>query len=383
VLHYLDNSATTRLLPEVSEAVCRALKETFGNPSSLHPLGVSARALIEEARVKIASALSVNAQEVVFTSGGTESNNMAIFGVARLYAKRGRHIVTSAIEHPSVLEPLSRLASEGFEVEHVLPLRDGSVPANEVLNRVRKDTVLVTMMHVNNEVGSVLPVDVVGRGLRDFSPRPVFHVDAVQSFGKYRIQPEEFGIDLLSASAHKIHGPKGTGFLYVRSGLEIPPYMLGGGQERGLRSGTENVHGIVGMAQAVSALGKWDFWGRVKPLRRRIEEGAMRIPGCSIIGPKQEGLYAPHILSLRIEGVRGEVLVRFLGAEGVCVSSGSACHTHRGGPSPVLSALGLKPKEAEEVIRVSLSVDNDESDADAFLSSLEKAVGRFRRVFRG
>ncbi|MEW6243385.1 MAG: cysteine desulfurase family protein [Bacillota bacterium] len=382
MLHYLDNSATTRLLPEVADAVCRTLKETFGNPSSLHPPGVSARALIDEAREKIASALCVNAEEIVFTSGGTESNNTAIFGVARLYAKRGRHIVTSAIEHPSVLEPLSRLAAEGFEVEHVPPLQDGSVPADEVLTRVRKDTVLVTMMHVNNEVGSVLPIDAVGRGLREFSPRPVFHVDAVQSFGKYRIEPEGFGIDLLSASGHKIHGPKGTGFLYVRRGLEIPPYMLGGGQERGFRSGTENVHGIVGMAEAISALEKANFWGRVKPLRCRIEEGAMRIPGCSVIGPKEEGLYAPHILSLRVEGVRGEVLVRFLGAEGVCVSSGSACHGHRGGPSPVLAALGMKSKEAEQVIRVSLSVDNDESDADAFLSSLEKAVSHFRRVFR-
>jgi cysteine desulfurase len=376
---YLDNSATTSPLPEVVDAVAATLRDHYGNPSSLHGLGLDAQKVVESAREDVARLLGVKAKEIVFTSGGTESINSALWGTAMAHRGRGRHIVTTAIEHPAVLETCRALQQQGFEVTFVAPDPNGVVPLQRIQEAVRDDTILVSVMHVNNETGAVQPVEALGRWLAD-KPKIVFHVDAVQSFGKMDIPLE--GVDLISVSSHKIHGPKGVGALFVREGLKWSPLLRGGGQEAGRRSGTEPVPAIAGFAAAC----RWwirrraEARERVQALRdvffRRLQE---KVKGYRVNSPEGG---APHIVNLSFPGLKGEVLVHALEARGVYVSTASACSSRKQVHSHVLRAMGVPDEAAEGSIRFSFSPLNEVSEIEKAVDMLAQVVDELRLVMR-
>ncbi|HEY8346822.1 MAG TPA: cysteine desulfurase family protein [Symbiobacteriaceae bacterium] len=382
-IHYLDNSATTRPRPEVLAAMTAVLTEEFGNPSSAHRLGVEAEKRLQEARAAVARLIGARTEEVHFTSGGTEAINTALFGVARAYGRRGRHIITQATEHPATLEACRALAAAGFQVTFLPVDRAGRVDPDQVAKALRRDTILVSLMAVNNEIGTIQPVAEVGRLLR--GRETLLHVDAVQAVGKLPLRVDDLGCHLLSLSGHKIHGPKGVGALYIRTGVRIAPLLYGGGQEAGLRSGTENMPGIVGLGTAAAlALAELDqVPERLRTLKRRLLEG-LEQSGLeyAINGPDpEEG--APHILNVSFRGVpRGEVLLHALEARQVFVSTGSACHSRRRTVSHVLEALGLPEDRATGAIRVSLSPLTTEADIDAFVAAVTEVVPELRRVMR-
>lgn len=380
---YLDNSATTRVRPEVVAAMERVLREEFGNPSSLHAMGLEAERRVEEAREAVAEALGVDPAEILFTSGGTEANNLALRGAARAHAREGRHIVTTAVEHSSVLETARDLAREGFELTVVPVDGHGRVRTEDVVAALRPDTVLVSVMLVNNEVGTVQPVAEIGRAIARRRGRgrvPLLHVDAVQAFGKLPVQPRQLGADLVTLSGHKIHGPKGAGALYVRRGVRLQPLLTGGDQQGGLRPGTENVPGIVGfgVAARLAAREREDTLARLRALRSRLLAGlGAAVPGALVNSPEDA---APHILNVSFPGVRGEVLVHALAERGVYVSTGSACHSRRPVISHVLAAMGLARERAEGAIRISLSRDTTGADVDALIEALREIVPSLRAV---
>lgn len=350
---YFDGAATTPLLPEVEQALVNSFS-AYGNPSSLHAMGVAADRRVQGARLAVLECLGARSGRVVFTGGGTEANNLAIAGVLRRFRSRGRHIVTSGVEHPSVLETVRGWEREGWEVTFVPPQRDGNVLAEDVFAAVRADTVLVSLMHVNNETGAILPVVDVGRMLLD-RPKTVFHVDGVQAFGKLRTDDAIRVADLYSISGHKIGAPKGVGALYVRDGLELEPLCYGGGQEFGLRSGTENTLGIVGLASAAAVASKHreeNFASRTA-LSEALCLGLAMIPGCVLQRPSSA---SPYVVSASFPGLRGEVLVHAFEAQGLFVSTGSACSSHGGHVtrSHVLAAMGRSEAEITGTIRFSL-----------------------------
>lgn len=359
---YLDNAATTPIHRDVAEAVMECMLYDFGNPSSLHGMGLKAEKKLKEARERIASALGVDSEGLFFTSGGTEANNLAIIGTAMARRREGKHCITTQIEHPSVLNTFKYLEKEGWKVTY-LPVNSGGVVSpDDVRRAMRPDTVLVSIMHVNNEIGSIQPIQEIGRLLKAEGSSALFHVDAVQSFGKLDIKPLQWGIDLLSISGHKIHAPKGIGALYMRKGVKIHPLLWGGGQERGVRSGTENMPGIVGFGEAV----RWLEEGTDRSYLYRLKgilvaELTQRIPWAVINGPSpEEG--APHILSVSFPGIRGEVMLHALEEKGVYVGTGSACSSRRGHTSHVLEAIGVKKDVAQGAIRISLSYLNTEDE---------------------
>ncbi len=361
----------------------RALEEDYGNPSSLHGMGARAEQAVRAAREAVARTLRADEKEIVFTSGGTESNNLALLGAA--YAKRrsGAHIVTTAIEHPSVREPLMRLREEGFEVTELPVDERGVVSLSALSEAVREDTVLVSVMMVNNEIGTLEPVEEAARIAKSKNPGVLFHVDAIQAYGKYRICPRRAGIDLLSASGHKVHAAKGVGFLYVAGGVRLLPVLYGGGQQGGLRSGTENVPGIVSMGAAAEEAYE-DFDEKIErlySLRERLVRGVLEIPGVTVNGPLgREG--APHIVSVSAEGVRSEVLLHALEERGVYVSAGSACSSNKPAPSRTLQGIGLSRELASSTIRISMSARTTEGEVDYAVSSLKEAVPVLRRYSR-
>ncbi|NLC37830.1 MAG: cysteine desulfurase [Clostridia bacterium] len=382
---YLDNSATTPVLPEVVEAMGQVMLSAYGNPSSLHGKGLQAENLIRESRRRVAEVLGAEPQEIFFTSGGTEANNWAVLGAARRRRGRGRHLVTSSIEHASVLHAFQLLEDEGFQVTY-LPVNEKGLLELEDLDRaLQRETVLVSVMHVNNEVGSVQNLAEIGFLIREKAPDAVFHVDAVQGFGKLPLNPAVSSIDLMSLSAHKIHGPKGTGALYIRKGVFLDALLVGGEQEGGLRAGTENVPGIVGMGLAAEKAGKnlAVNSGILWHLKKELVRGILAIPGARINGPDwEEG--APHILNVYFEGVdRGEVLVHMLEEKGIYVSTGSACHSRRAEPSHVLKAMGLKKEGLFGAIRISLSPFNTLEQIQEALELLAEVVGEFRELKGG
>jgi len=393
---YLDNAATTRPVAEAVEAVRRAMEEGYGNPSSRHRLGLEAASVVDSARERVAAAVGARAGDIVFTGGGSEANNLALKGAAWAYARAGRHVVVSAVEHPSVLEAVRWLEDGmGLEVDLVPVERDGRVRAETVLGAVREDTLLVSLMHVNNEVGAVQPVAEVGLGLAARRPAsgrrkglPLFHVDAVQSLGRLTVDVEAWKADLVSVSAHKAHGPKGVGALYVRPGVRLVPLVHGGGHEAGRRSGTENVPGIAGFGAALAALaaaGTEEAAERMMGLRRLlirlVREGW---PAVVVNGPEDPGAAAPHIVSLSFPGVPGEVLQHHLEESSVYVSTGSACSSHhRGRPSHVLEAMGCPPEVAGSAIRVSLSRFTTAEEIDRAARAMVEAVGRLAGGGRG
>ena len=385
---YLDNSATTRCFPEVADLMHRISLEEYGNPSSMHHKGVEAEEIVRGARKTLAEILKVPEKTLFFTSCGTESDNLSIIGGALAAQRRGRHLVTTRIEHPAVLESMRYLESEGFSVTYLPVDRHGIVSPQAVEDAVRDDTILVSVMHTNNEIGSVQPVAEIGECIKRKNPSVIFHVDAVQGFGKAWIRPAKMHIDLLSVSGHKIHGPKGMGLLYKSDRVRLRNLIYGGGQQGGLRSGTENVPGIAGMALAARMLysGLEEERERLFALRKSvIDKVQSEIPGIIVNGAGGDfsrDACAPHILSLTIPGVRAEVLLHALEEKGVYVSSGSACSSNRPHVSDTLTAIGLKREYLDSTIRLSFSVMNTQEDADQAAAALRDTVPFLRQFTR-
>lgn len=380
---YLDNSATTRCFPEVAALMNEIYLEDYGNPSSMHHRGVTAERRIAEAKKTLAGILKVREKNLYFTSCGTESDNMAIIGGALAAQRRGKHLITTVIEHPAVLEAMKHLENLGFEITRLGVDRDGLVSPEAVAAAVRPDTILVSVMHTNNEIGSVQPVAQIGAAIKAANPSTLFHVDAVQGFGKAAILPKRMKIDLLAASGHKIHGPKGTGLLYVGDGVRLEPLIFGGGQQGGLRSGTENVPGIAGMALAAKMLcGSLDEdREKLFAMKARLVERLSAIPDLEFNGRTDETA-APHILSVRVRGVRAEVLLHALEDRGIYVSSGSACASNRPHLSETLAAIGTPTAEMDNSIRISLSVMNTMEEMDTTAAAIAEIVPFLRKFVR-
>ena len=385
---YLDNSATTRVFPEVAEYMTRIMCEDYGNPSSLHKKGVEAEQHLRYAKETLARILKVNDKELYFTSGGTESDNMALRGVAGAYHRRGRHLITTQIEHPAILQTMHYLEDEGFQVTYLPVDPYGRISLEDLQRAIRPDTILVSIMHTNNEVGSLQPIAEAGALIKRRNPGTLFHVDAVQGFGKSRIYPKKMNIDLLSVSGHKIHGSKGVGLLYVGDKVKLKPIVFGGGQQGNIRSGTENVPGIAGMAKAAEILYE-DFDRDMENLYRcksYFIEGIRRLDGTVINGilpdgPDGQGT-APHVVSVSFRGVRSEVLLHALEERGIYVSAGSACSAHKPQPSATLKAMGVEKALLESTIRFSFSVFTTMDELEYTLRALYEIVPKLRKYTR-
>ena len=380
---YFDNSATTRCYPEVAEIVVKTMTEDFGNPSAMHLKGVEAEKYVREAAQTLAKILKVNEKEIIFTSGGTESNNLALFGGADANKRSGNHIITTSVEHAAVGQPAERLEQMGYEVT-IVPVDHRGVVQLEALEKaLRPDTILVSTMYVNNEVGAVMPVEEIAKLVHEKSPKALYHVDAIQAFGKYRIYPKKAGIDMLSVSSHKIHGPKGVGFLYINEKARIQPQILGGGQQAGMRSGTDNVPGIAGLGVAAKMV-YTDFDEKIEhmyQLKERLAEGFLKLPDVRLNGMEiREG--APQILSASFLGVRSEVLLHTLEEKGIYVSAGSACSSHKRKAAGTLSAMGMEAAQRESTLRFSFSEENTFEEVDYALELIGQVLRMLRRYSR-
>lgn len=385
---YLDNSATTRVFPEVAELMVKIMCEDYGNPSSLHMKGVEAEKYLLYAKETFAKLLKVNTKEIYFTSGGTESDNLALIGCAFANMRRGKHIITTQIEHPAVQKTCAYLESVGFRVTYLPVDRTGCVPLQALQQSICKDTILVSIMHTNNEIGSLQPISEAGALIKRMNPQTLFHVDAVQGFGKAKIYPKRMGIDLLSASSHKIHGPKGVGLLYVGEKVKIQPIIYGGGQQMNLRSGTDNVPGVAGMARAAELLYAHldEDITYLYELKKYFLDKVSRIEGVRINGllpehPDGEGT-APHIVSVSVPGVRSEVLLHTLEEKKIYVSAGSACSSHKPQPSATLRAIGVDKDSLESTIRFSFSVHTTREELDYTLREMYDKIPMLRRYSR-
>lgn len=379
---YLDNAATTRVLPEVVEAMREAMLDQYGNPSSLHRLGLEAEKLTATARGRLATVLDCVPEEVIFTSGGTEANALAIRGTAWARHGEGRHLITTRTEHPSVLETCRMLEQEGWEVTYLEVDSGGMLDPAQLERTLRPTTVLVTVHYVNNEVGAIQPIDAIRGVLGSGKRRPWLHVDAVQALGKLPVRVSGLGADLLSLSAHKIHGPKGAGALYARRGIRLRPLLAGGEQEFGLRAGTENVPGIVGLGLAAQLAEEARPLASEHMRQLKAEMGARlltEVPGCRINGPPPEQ-GAPHILNVRLPGIRGETMVHYLEEHGVYVSTTSACASRRHAVSHVLVALGLSEEEAASSLRISLSRLTTREEMAVALARIREGVTHLGRI---
>ena len=382
---YLDNSATTRTFPEVAELMSKIMCEDYGNPSSMHNKGVQAERYVRYGRETLAKILKVNEKEIYFTSGGTESDNLALIGCAMANYRAGKHLITTKIEHPAILQTMQYLEDQGFEVTYLSVDDKGQISLQELQNAMRKDTILVSIMHTNNEIGAVEPIAEAGRLIKSTNPSTLFHVDAVQGFGKYRIYPKRMGIDLLSVSGHKIHGPKGVGFLYIGEKVKIHNIIYGGGQQKNLRSGTENVPGIAGMAKAAEMLYNHleEDAERLYSLKDYFCEGLRKIPDIRINNPEgMEG--APHIVSLSVAGVRSEVLLHALEDKGIYVSAGSACSSnkpHTAG-SATMKAIKLPEEFLDSTLRFSMSVYTTREELDYTLQVMYDIIPMLRKYTR-
>ncbi len=380
---YLDNSATTKPYAEVIAETVHYMEKDFGNPSSLHRMGITAEKAMKESRRTIAASIGVKEEEIFFTSGGTEADNIAIFGTAQARKRRGNKIITSKIEHPAVLESYKKLESMGFQTEYVPVDRNGIVDLSVLENLIDDQTVLISMMHVNNETGTIQPVnelaDLKIRMEKKLGTEIILHVDAVQSYGKLPVSIKE-GIDLLTVSGHKVHGPKGIGALYIRKGLHIQPCIYGGGQEKGIRSGTENVPAVVGFgkAAAISCGNMKERMEKMNAVKAYLAKGIQdEIQDVRFNSPERG---SDAILNVSFLGVRGEVLLHTLEQSEIYVSTGSACSSNKKGQSHVLKAMGLNDKEIEGAIRFSFSEFNTIEEMDYVLAELKNAVRKFRKL---
>jgi cysteine desulfurase len=381
VMIYLDNSATTKPFPEVVDSFVTVATKYFGNPSSLHELGMKAERLLTQAREQIAASLQVKPSEIIFTSGGTEANNFAIKGVAFQYRHRGNHIITTAIEHPSVSETCQQLEQLGFEVTYLPVNENGVVTVEQVKKALRDDTILVSIMHVNNEVGAIQPVEEIGELLSRY-PKTIFHVDRVQGISKVPLDMKKAHIDLCTMSAHKFHGLRGAGILYVRQGIQLSPLLAGGGQEMQLRSGTENVPAIVAMAKALRmSLEKYDKQiDYLLEVKQAWLNELKEIPFIQINTPLEHS--APHIINFSLDGIKPEVFVHELEKNDIFVSTTSACSSKKKAPSKTLLAMGMGDKRAESGIRISLSFENTLEEIPIAIAVMKKAIEKLREVTR-
>jgi len=380
---YLDNSATTKCADPVKDIMVKVLTEDYGNPSSMHKKGVDAERYIRTAKEIIAKNLKVNEKEIIFTSGGTESDNLAIIGTALANRRSGMHIITSAIEHPAVLNSMKHLEEEGFKITCLPVDRNGIVRMDKLEAAVCEETILVSIMHVNNEIGSVQPVAEIAELIKKKNRNVLFHVDAVQGFGKYRILPKKMGIDLLSVSGHKIHGPKGIGFLYVNEKVKIKPLMFGGEQQRGIRSGTENVPGIAGIGEAVK-FSYEDHENRMENLYKIKEDfigSLLEIEDVRINGLTGKDS-APHIVSASFAKIRSEVLLHSLEEKGIYVSSGSACASNKPAISATLKGIGVPKELLDSTIRFSFSAETTAEELAFCAEALKEIVPRLRKYAR-
>ena len=377
---YFDNSPTTRVFDCVKDAVVNAMTVDYGNAAARHMKGVEAERLIKEARAEIAKSLKVQEKEILFTSGGTESNNTALIGAAFANQRAGKHLITTGVEHASIYNTMEFLREQGFEITYLPVDSYGCISLEELAQAVREDTILVSVMYVNNEIGAVEPVEEISKVIKAKNPKTLFHVDAIQAYGKYVIRPKKQGIDLLSVSGHKIHGPKGVGFLYIDEKAKVRPLLFGGGQQKGMRSGTENVPGCAGLGAAVREVYR-DHEAKIEKLyqiRERLIAGLKELPGVTING--HEGREnAPQIVSASFEGVRSEVLLHALEDRGVYVSSGSACSVNHPGVSGTLKGIGVKKELLDSTIRFSFGLFNEPEEADYCLEVLRELLPVLRR----
>lgn len=387
---YLDNSATTRVYPEVAELMCKIMTEDYGNPSSVHMKGVEAERYVKQALSDIAKALKVQEKEIIFTSGGTESDNLALIGAAHANQRAGKHIITTKVEHPAILNTVKHLEEEGFEIEYLGVDKYGVISLDELKSKLRSDTILVSIMHTNNEVGARMPVEQAGKLIKEINPKTLFHVDAVQGFGKAEIYPSKMNIDMLSISGHKIHGPKGIGILYVADKVKLKPITFGGGQQNGMRNGTLNVPGIAGVGLAVKMITsemKTEM-SRLYEIKKYFVEEASKIDKVKVNGVKCENgefdVYstAPHIMNISVSGLRSEVMLHALEERGVYVSAGSACASHSKKESSTLKAMGANDLEMDGALRISMSFFTTKDEIEYMLKSLKEVIeiyGRFTR----
>ena len=370
---YFDNSATTRVLDSVRDIVVKTMTEDYGNAASKHGRGVRAEQYIREARSIIAKSLKVEEKEIIFTSGGSESNNMALIGAAMANRRRGSHIISTNVEHSSVYNTLGFLEEQGFEITYLPVDAQGHISLEQLKESLRPETILVSVMYVNNEVGSVEPVEDISRVIKENQPGALLHVDAIQAYGKYEIRPRRQGIDLMSVSGHKLHGPKGVGFLYVGDKVKVKPLIYGGGQQRGMRSGTENVPGVAGLGAAVKEMytnhkEKVDYlYGLKEHFMDRIRE----VEGCTVNSqPGRES--APQIVSVSFQGIRGEVLLHALEEREIYVSSGSACSSSHPGISGTLKGIGVKQELLDSTLRFSFGMFNKKEEIDYTIETLKE-----------
>lgn len=380
---YLDNSATTKCYDNVREIVGKVMCEDYGNPSSMHKKGVDAEKYVRESKEIFAKLLKVQEKEIFFTSGGTESDNLALIGCARANHRAGKHLITSSIEHPAILNTMRYLEEEGFRVTYLPVDKDGRVKLDALKKALCEETILVSIMYVNNEVGSVQPIEEAVQIVKKYNPRILFHVDAVQGFGKYRIHPKKIGADLLSVSGHKIHGPKGTGVLYINEKVKIKPIVFGGEQQKNVRSGTENVPGIAGIGLAAKEIYK-DFDAKISKMRELKDyfiKGVKQIEKTAIHGRVDE-TSAPHIISVGFAGIRSEVLLHTLEDKGIYVSSGSACASNHPAISGVLKGIGAGTEYLDATLRFSLSEFTTKEEIDYVLESLYNCVPMLRKYTR-
>lgn len=381
---YLDNSATTRCYPEVGDLVYKVMCQDYGNPSSMHRKGVAAEHYIKESKDRLSKILRVNPKEIFFTSGGTESDNLALIGSARANKRSGDHLITTAIEHPAILNTMRYLEeAEGFRVTYLPVDANGRVKLDALKEALCKDTILVSIMYVNNEMGAVQPVNEAIQIVKRYNPRILFHSDAVQGFGKYRIYPKRQGIDMLTVSAHKIHGPKGIGFLYIDEKVKITPIVFGGEQQKNVRSGTENVPGIAGMGLAAQMIYQ-DLDMKValmRELKSYFLEGISEIESTTVHGLTDENS-APHIISMGVAGIRSEVLLHALEDKGVYVSSGSACSSNHPSVSGVLKGIGASKEYLDATLRFSMSEFTTREEIDYTLETLYNCIPTLRKYTR-
>ena len=383
---YLDNAATTMPFPEVREIMMETMEHSYGNPSSMHRKGVDAENYIKNARKIIAKSMKVDEKEIVFTSGGTESNNQALIGAAMANKRKGNHIITTKIEHASVYNPLVFLEEQGFRITFVSVDSNGFVCMDELLDAIDDETILVSIMYVNNEIGTIEQIAQIGKAIKEKKKDVLFHVDAIQAYGKLKIYPKKLSIDLLSVSGHKIHGPKGIGFLYIKDKTKIQPYIYGGGQQKGMRSGTENVPGIAGLGKAVELIyqNHEEKTENLYQLKEYFVSQVQQIENVSVNGITGIAIRdtAPHVVSVTVNGVRSEVLLHALEEKGVYVSSGSACSSNHPALSGTLQAIGLDKEKVEATVRFSFSVYTTKEELDLAIEALHELVPVLRKYVR-
>ena len=376
---YLDNSATTQVSKEVFEEMKPYFREEFGNPSTLYKLGRESKKALDQARQRVANAINAKPEEIYFTSGGSESDNLAIKGIAFKLAKKGKHIITTEIEHPAVKRTLQFLESLDFKVTYLPVYENGIIKIDDLKEAITDETILISVMHGNNELGTIQPIEEIGKVAREKGIK--FHTDAVQTFGKIEVDVEKLNVDLLALSSHKINGPKGVGALYIKKGTRLEPLIHGGGQEKGIRSGTENVPGIVGFGKACELAADQldEHYEKLTSIRNEISDKILNtIPEAYLNGDAEKRL--PNLLNFRFKAIEGESLILLLDAKGYQASTGSACSSNTLEASPVLTALGLDPVDVHGSLRISLAPESEEFDVDDFVNTVAESVARLREM---